>query len=359
MVSEKYPTGRGVARGSSGSDGKFTCQQGTWVLSDPGSCVIQQCETGGAFASMSCRASATLPYTKPTADPTYGSQCQVTCDNGAQVIQQCNVSTADPNGLPVMMAVGASSCPTTTTTQPATTSTTAAATTSAAKGRTVITHSVAFSQDFKDTDTDDSLMKDTAFTKSVSTGLKSGVEAGIPALKGKLDDDSILLNAFKLGDPSRRLAGESRRLAVKKLDVNYGIVVPSGVSTSADDMGASLVANKGAFESSMAASYAAAYEANTGSAPPGFTGVTASDEVGVKVETVAPVGTPAPAPPPPSPPVGPAPVPSPAAPSAPGSKAEEEDDNTGMIVGIVVGVIAGAGILGGVFYMYKKKKAAE
>lgn len=36
---------------------------------------------------------------------------------------------------------------------------------------------------------------------------------------------------------------------------------------------------------------------------------------------------------------------------------EQESDNTGMIVGIIVGVVLGVGALGGIFYMYKKKKA--
>jgi len=360
--------GIGVARGSGSSDGKLTCQQGTWVLDNPGSCTIQTCNTGGLFTSYKCKASASLPFTTPTGEPTFGTECQVDCPNGEQVTQLCDVTADDPNGLPMMTAVGSTACPTTTM-QPATTAkptttaepkTTAAITTSAGAPLVYITHAIAFSQDFPEGTTEDSLMKDTDFTKSLTKGLLDAVSIGIPAFAGKIDASNILLELFKLTDPGRRLTdGTSRRLAVKKLSVDYAILVPPGVTTSPDALGATLVSNKGAFESTMATSYAAAYQANTGSAPAGFTGVTAASTAGTRTVTVAPAPSPTP-PPSPNPVPAPTPPSSPSpSPSAPSPSTEEGDDNTGMIVGVVVGVILGCAALGGIFYMYKKKKAAE
>merc|ERR1711966_563305 len=112
-----------------------------------------------------------------------------------------------------------------------------------------------------------------------------------------------------------------------KLNVDYSVLVPPGVTTSAEALGQTLVSNKAAFETTMAASYAEAYEANTGSPPPGFSGVVASDQAGTKVVTVAPETTT----------VQSAPAPTTAA-------AEEEDGNTGAIVGGVVGATAGVGL---------------
>merc|ERR1712166_603678 len=224
-----------------------------------------------------------------------------------------------------MTAVGSTACPTTTsapvTAAPATT---AAVTTSGAAAKVYVTHSLGFSQDFPAGTTEDSLMEDKDFTASMTTGLVDAVGTGIPDLAGKIDASNIMLDKFTLADPGRRLTdGTSRRLAVKKLTVDYSILIPAGVTTSPDALGATLVANKGAFESTMASSYAAAYEANTGSAPPGFTGVVASSTAGTKVVTVAPGGGPAPAPSPtPAPITPPSPAP-PGSPSAPASKDEE------------------------------------
>jgi len=293
----------------------------------------------------------------------FGTECKVTCSNGDVVTQLCDVTVE--GSAAEMTAVGDAECPTTTTT--AAPKTTQAVTTTAAAKQVFISHSLAFEQDFPEGTTSDSLKADTAFGASVTAGLTDAVGTAIPELAGKIDADNIFIDEYTLSDPTRRRLNDdaSRRLAVKSLNVDYSVLIPPDVQTDPDALGATLVANKDAFESTMASSYAAAYEANTGSAPPGFTGVKASDKVTSKVVTVAPptpAATPAPttAPTPPPSPVGPgpAPPPAPAPPSAPAA-AEEEDSNTGMIVGIVVGVVLGAAVLGGVFYMYKKKKAAE
>lgn len=269
------------------------------------------------------------------------------------------MTEANPFGLPEMVAMpGSESCPTTTAAAgPAPAST--AKTTAAAKEKVYITHSLAFEQDFGDK-TEDDLMADTAFTASLTTGLVDAVSAAITEFAGKIDASSILLEKFTLSAVRRLTAGTTRRLAVKSLNVDYGVEIPEGVTTDPSALGDTLVANKAAFESTMTASYKAAYEANTGEAPKGFTGVKASDTAGVKTVTVAPpTPTPSPTPTPtPTPTPSPAgPAPTPGAPAPPAPPAEEESDNTGMIVGIIVGVVLGVGVLGGVFYMYKKKKA--
>jgi len=236
-----------------------------------------------------------------------------------------------------------------------------------------VTHSVEFTQDFKGASEDD-LMADTSFTDSLSKGLLDGFVAAVSELKGLLTQDNIGLNEFTLSPTSRRLSeDESRRLQAQKLAVDYSVLIPAGVSTSPEALGETLVANKAAFESTMTSSYAAAFEANTGAAPAGFTGVVASSTAGVLTVTPAPP-TPAPTPPPaptptptetptptptPTPPPAPTPTPTPTPPAPPAPAAEEEEDNTGMIVGIIVGVVLGGAALGGIFWMYKKKKAAE
>jgi len=308
-----------------------------------------------------------MAFSDQAAEPTFGTECQVTCPDGQTVTQMCSVTAANPNGVPVMTATGSTACPATTTSPPPTTSTvkgavtTPGVTTSGGAAKVYVTHSFGFSQDFADGATGDSLLLDTSLTGSVTSGLVDGLGAAIPELKGKIDANSINLDKFTLSDTRRLTDSAARRLAVKKLTVDYAVLIPPGVTTDPSALGATLVSNKGAFESTLAASYAKAYEANTGSAPPGFTGVVASSTAGVKVVTVAPptaAPTPAAAP---TPGGGPSPSPTPAAVGgAPApAPAAEEDDNTGMIVGIIVGVIVGVGLLGGAFYFYKKKKAAE
>jgi len=299
--------GKGLLRAVGAEfDGKFTCNQGTWQIDYPGSCVV----------------GTERPAPVPTPSP------------------------ATPAPVPL----------------------TPAPTPKPAGEKIYVTHAVSMVQDFEGKD-ETALMADTSFTGSLSQGLVDGFMSAVAELAGKLTTDSILLDKFTLSDPpaTRRLTQDApRRLQAKKLDVDYSAEIPDGVTTSATDLGKTLVANKGAFETAMTSSYKTAYKAATGKDPPGFTGVIASDKAGVKVVQVTPAPTPAPTPgptPAPTPPTGPVapsptPGPGPSAPS-PAPKAEEEEDNTGMIVGIVVGVILGAAALGGIFYMYKKKKAAE
>merc|ERR1711937_256346 len=252
---------------------------------------------------------------------------------------------ANPYGLPEMVAMpGSESCPTATTA--------AAETTAAVKEKVYITHSLSFEQDFGDK-TEDDLMADTAFTASVITGLVDAVSAAIPELAGKIDASSILLEKFTLSDPARRLtAGTTRRLAVKSLTVDYAVEIPEDVTTDPSTLGDTLVANKAAFEKTMTDSYTAAYTKNKGEAPPGFTGVKASDTAGVKTVTVAPPPSPSPSPSPtPTPTAAPTPAPAPAA-----EKEEEEESDNGAVIGGVVGGVVGLGVLGGAVWAFKNKK---
>jgi hypothetical protein len=295
--------GTGIQRGPKAFDGVFTCNQGVWSIDYPGSCIVALAPT--------------------TAAPT----------------------TAAP--------------------------TTAAATTTPAGTDVYVTHSVGFVQDFGGKD-EAALMADTAFTASLSQGLAEGFMAAVAELAGLLTADDVSLDKFTLSNVTRRLTTAqelARRLQAQKLMVDYSVKIPASVSTSPEALGATLVANKAAFETTMASSYKAAYKANTGVDPPGFTGVEASDVAGVKVvtpapTTIAPAPTPAPAPAPaptpaPAPAPPPPPPPTPAAPAAPAAAAEEEEDGSGGMIGGIVGGVAGAGVLGGAFYMYKKKQASE
>jgi hypothetical protein len=349
-----------VERSADGTDGKYTCNQGTWVIDYPASCGIKKCDTGGAFKDYSCKGPGSSLFATPTDEPTVGTTCKVTCPNQLEVTQLCNVTADKPYGLPEMQAVGDTACPATTTKAPSTGApitdapATQAPVTEEPAETVLISHSISFKQDFGDK-TEDDLMNDDAFTKSMTTGLVDAVSVGIPAFAGLIDASSVILDKFTLSDARRLTDGTSRRLAVKSLNVDYSVKVPPSITTDPNELGNTLVANKAAFESTMSSSYAAAYEANTGAAPAGFTGVTASDTVGVKIITKAPPPTPTPTPTPDAP----TPTPTPGAPAPPAATADDEDDNTGMIVGIIVGVVLGVAALGGIFYMYKKKKAAE
>jgi hypothetical protein len=297
--------GRPILKGTAKYDGAITCSQGVWEIDYPGSCV-----------------SAPTTLTPPT-----------------------EIAT-----------------------------TTAAVTTAPADEiKTYVTHSVSFVQDFGDKTTDD-LIADTAFIASLAEGLVQGFMAAVEELAGKITADDVIIDKLTFEAVRRLTSDGSRRLEAKKLIVDYSIKIPNDVTTSAADLGATLVANKAAFETQMTSSYKAAYKANTGEEPTGFTGVQASEVAGVKVVTPAPkttapasvpVTTPAPTPAPTTAPSGgggaPTPTPTPTPPSAPAPPAaeEEEDDGSAGVIGGVVGGVAGAGVLGGAFYMYKKKQASE
>jgi len=291
--------GEPLLRGLAKYDGVFTCSQGVWELDYPGSCVT----------------SPTTSYVPTTAKTT----------------------AAPTTAAPV------------TTTESAT--------------KVYVTHSVSFVQDFGNK-TEADLFQDVAFMDSLKEGLVQGFMAAVPAAAGQLSADSIIIDELKLEAIRRLTSGASRRLQAKKLIVDYSVLIPPALAatTSPESLGATLVANKAAFESTMATSYAAAYEANTGSPPPGFTGVEASDVAGVKIvtpapETTLPAPTPAPTPAPPTP--TPTPTPPPPPPAAPAAAEEEEEDGSAGIIGGAVGGVVGAGALGGAFYMYKKKSQAS
>merc|ERR1712139_170614 len=200
---------------------------------------------------------------------------------------------------------------------------------------------------------------------TLQQSLLAGVKAAAPELKDVVKKD-IILKPLKWFDEA---TGTSRRLAVKKLAVEYEFLVPAGVATSADALAKAIGDNKAAFEDAMEKKYVEAYTAATGSAPKGFS-VEASATAGTKTITVAPP-TPAPTPsppapsptPPPSPPSPPATTapapPSPTGAPAPSVTEEEDDSGSGAVIGGVIGALVGVALLGGLFYMWKKKNSQE
>merc|ERR1712139_248299 len=201
---------------------------------------------------------------------------------------------------------------------------------------------------------------------TLQQSLLAGVKAAAPELKDVVKKD-IILKPLKWFDEA---TGTSRRLAVKKLAVEYEFLVPAGMGTSADALAKAIGDNKAAFEDAMEKKYVEAYTAATGSAPKGFS-VEASATAGTKTITVAPptpaptpsppAPTPAPTPSPPSPPAttaAPAP-PSPTGAPAPSVTEEEDDSGSGAVIGGVIGALVGVALLGGLFYMWKKKNSQE
>jgi type II secretory pathway pseudopilin PulG len=221
-------------------------------------------------------------------------------------------------------------------------------------------------QDFGN-QTEDDLKSDTQFMAGLRESLAAAVANASQALK------SITANDIQIRDitltPARRLAGvtwSGRRLAQSKLSVDYAIAVPQSMAAQAAAMSSELASNTAAFQNTFETKYKAAETARLGYEP--VIATTISTTVGVETPaptqppaTMGPAPTPAPTPAPPPPPPTPTPTPTPApAPApAPAPKEEEESDGTGTIIGAAVGAIAGVGLLGFLFYMYKKKQAAE
>lgn len=156
-----------------------------------------------------------------------------------------------------------------------------------------IAHSLSFSQDFPDDATEASLKSDVTLMSALTRSLVDGVGKAIPELDGQLYLSSIKIEKLSLSAARRLSTGESRRLAVKKLTVDYSIFVPPGVSTY-EALSSKLVSNKAKLESEVTSSYKKAYEYNTGSPPKGFTGVQASattSKKSLKATTEAPTTT--------------------------------------------------------------------
>jgi hypothetical protein len=269
----------------------------------------------------------------------------VTCNLGTFVWDQPTACTK----LPTTTTTTAG--PTTTTTAGPTTTTIAANTTTAAPlttkvGETIIevlkvATSMTLTQTFPAGTTGESLLADTGYVDSIETGIATG-------LGDAYTKDEVTVTGFTLGAvaPSRRL-GEARRLPEMSLTVDYEIEVKD--AAAADSIKAVLAdpTKRAAFTDSFVAAYTAA-EADKGRTVEGVT-VTQSATTTVKTEkriVAAPT---------------PAPTPAPTVASAAGApKAEEEeDDGSAGVIGGAVGGVAGVGILGGAFYMYKKKQGSE
>merc|ERR1719335_725298 len=104
----------------------------------------------------------------PSDEPNFGTECKVTCPHTqVEIIQLCN-QTIKAGGFvnyPKMVP----ECPTTTTTTNKPISSTVAVDPTA---KVYIQHAFDMQQDFPEGATGESLMKDTALTKSLITGLK-------------------------------------------------------------------------------------------------------------------------------------------------------------------------------------------
>jgi len=276
-------------------------------------------------------------------------ECKITCSDGVSTsLELCNVSASDPYGPPVMIPKGAP-CPTPAPTPPPTPPPTPKPTpkpTEDEKKLTMINHKVELVQDFPNGTTGESLMANKEYLGSLKKGLVAGLKAAVKDF-ATLDESAIRIKSLTL--TAARL--QRRRLAPMKVVVDYAVVVPATMAASVDTLAESIKTSTEAFNSAMTEAYVAAETARTGEAP--TVTITASTEVGVK--TAAP--TPAP-PPPPTPKPTPKPTPAPPPPATTAAPEEEGGGGGGMIGGIIGG-LAGVGLLGFIFYMYKKKQAQQ
>jgi len=345
-----------MGMGGHGSDGKLTCQAGSWVMDHPGSCVRKTCNTGGAYSTWACREMPSAPWTTPVSEPTYGTECKVTCLDKSEFTQVCDVSAG---GAPKMVISSGKACATTTsiprtTAEATSTETTAAPTTTipapittTASQKTYISHSVAITQDFG-SQTGADLMRNIKFQASLKGSLVAGLEAASPDLSS-LSTDNIMIKHLTL-TPVRRLgAAAGRRLAMSKLTVDYAIEVPNTMASQVDSLGTTIASNTDAFNAAMAEKYIALEKGRTGSEP--IVTVAASKEITIEtpVPTERPVET--------------ATIPGSVVPSSPkpssSPTAEKDEDNVGTIVGSCMGAVAGISLLAFLLYMYKKRKSEE
>jgi hypothetical protein len=208
-------------------------------------------------------------------------------------------------------------------------------------------------QTFPEGTTGASLLADTGYVDSIETGLATGLgDAYTKEMVTVLDFTLGAAAPAATGNGTRRL-GEARRLPEMSLQVDYEIEVKDAAAAANIQAVLADPEKRAAFTNSFVAAYTAA-EADKGRTVEGLT-VTQSASTTVKTEKriVAAPTTPPPAPgPAPAPAPGPAPAPAPAA-------EEEEEGGSAGIIGGVVGGIAGIAILGGIFYMYKKKASQE
>merc|ERR1719159_2130845 len=197
-----------------------------------------------------------------------------------------------------------------------------------------VASSMTITQVFEANATGATLLADTGFVDSIETGIATG-------LGGSYSKDDVTVTGFTLTPVARRLgAANARRLPEMALKVDYEILVAD--AAAADVIKATLAdpTKNAAFTTAFSEAYTAA-EASKGRTVEGLT-VVQSVETTVKTETgiiPAPTTT----------------TEAPAAPAPAPKEEEEEDDGSAA----VIGGVGGAGVLGGAFYMYKKKSQAS
>jgi hypothetical protein len=310
-----------------------------------------------------------------TAEPQFGDQCERTCPDGVRKFyQECKVSPTNALMVTMQLYQGPQCVNdpviTTTTTVPTTTSSVET------KTVTVVKSSLEATLDIPANTTDEQLLADMG--PSFQTSIFAAVES---VSKGTVSSKEDVEVFGITGTPVRRLTIENvRRLAPTKLTVDYGITVEedSAGGSKGSTLGSAITGSAASFATAMTESFKAAEKARTGEEP--VVTIVQSSEIAVEQKTVVvtPAPTPAPTPKPtpaPTPKPTPAPTPKPATPRptpvpatprptprpAPAAAPAEEDEGggSGAIIGGVVGGIAGIGLLGGLFYLYKKKQASE
>merc|ERR1711977_722213 len=205
------------------------------------------------------------------------------------------------------------------------------------------------------------LAADTTFVSNVADSIATGLG---------VDKSKVTITGIKL---ARRLqVDDVRRLQAPKLKVEYELVTTSLAEATA--------VQETLADPTKAASFTAAFstalvEKEAASGRTIVVKEIVAAPATVTSKTVAVVIAPTPAPPPapsaptptpptptPTPPTPPPPSPTPPATPAPTptpATVEEEDPTPGPLIGGIVGGIVGIALLGGLFYMYKKKSGQE